>query len=126
MKITLQFRNEDSEVEVRRYSNLFELRLAAAGCDFCNILHDKVKDLEDPDTGAYCKQSWGTEFSERLLRLSPVVVSHKAREGENNVFVSCFLDAQNTPGYPGGPRGLEWWQMLGGIYVASGQLPPEF
>lgn len=120
--ITLNLSSDDADVTIRRYSNLHELRASAEKCGFCALLHDEATTLQDPDVGEYCKQSWGTDFFNLVLRGSPILAAYRSHAGEHNVFISCLLDAQNTPGYPGGPTGLTWRSMLGGIYVETGQL----
>ena len=84
------------------------------------MLYDEARKLENPDEGEYCKKSWGSEFVEVLLALSPIIVSHRSHKGEHNILISCFLDAENTYGYPGGPISLDWRSLLGGIFVAPG------
>jgi len=118
--LSFQFDGRDTDVEIRRYSNLFELSSSAEHCAFCSLVHMEMRCLEDPDTGQYCKESWGLEFFYQLLRQSPIAVRHRSQGSEHNVFISCCLDAQHTVDYPGGPISLNLDERLGGIYVASG------
>lgn len=118
--LSFQFDGRDADVEIQRYANLFELSSSAALCAFCSLVHMEMRCLEDPNTGQYCKESWGREFFYQLLEKSPIVVRHRSYGREHNVFISCFLDAQHTVGYPGGPVSLILDEMLGGIYVTSG------
>lgn len=118
--IVLQLDADEAEIEIRRYSNPYELRSNAESCDFCSLVHEGVKELENPNTAEYCKSAWGLNFFNALLEQSSVTAHHRSFRREHNVVVGCYLDAANTSGYQQGPTALDFRKMLGGMFVHSG------
>lgn len=119
--IVLDFTNNEVSQQIRSHANLDALAQLKDACDFCSLVYEHVKKLDEPSIGRYCKQSWGMDFYRELRRQSPVTVVHRSWQREHNIIVACLLDAEHTDGYPGGPRAFNWREMLGGVYVEPGR-----
>lgn len=110
------------ESRIRTYDNIYALRNSSVSCNFCGLLYEEAKSLENGRSGPYCKEIWGMELTEYLLATSPIDVHHVSLAGRHNVALSCLLDAQNAPGYISGPAGYQYEARLGGIYVNTGKM----
>lgn len=119
--IALDLTSAEISAEIRRHANLDALQLLSSDCDFCSLVYEHVKQLDDPSIGRYCKQSWGMDFYRHLRSQSPLTVEHRSWQSEHNIVVACLLDAEHADGYPGGPRAFHWRVKLGGVYVEPGR-----
>lgn len=119
-KIVLRLDGARTDTEVRAYRNIYDLRTTASTCAFCKIVLEDAAQLEEPDVATYCKFRWGLNFFHLLLDQSRITVAYYDTEWEQNMQIKCFLNAQETPGYPGGPIWLQWESTLGGLYVPFG------
>lgn len=119
-KIVLRLDGARTSTEVRAYRNIHDLRITASTCAFCKIVFEDVAQLEQPDVAIYCKLRWGLSFFHLLLDQSRITITYYDAEWEQNMHIKCLLNAQETPGYPGGPIAFQWESTLGGLYVPFG------
>ena len=119
-EIVLLLDGSDAKVELRNYRNIYDIQSTAAKCDFCALVYEEVRELERPNTAPYCKQKWDMDFFCQLLDASRIHVHHPTLTGEHYVLMDSLLDAESAADYTGGPIGLRWEPMLGGIYTHTG------
>ena len=120
-EIVLLLDGSDAKVELWNYRNIYDIQSTAAKCDFCALVYEEVRELERPDIAPYCKQKWGMDFFYQVLDASRIDVHRRTLTGEHYILMDSLLDAENAAGYTGGPIGLWWEPMLGGIYTLTGR-----
>ena len=95
----------------------------ALECEFCDLIHDSAKCLEEANTLTYCKARWGPVFDEALKHAS-IHVYHVTINGDHNIVWTCSYDVWKLDGYSRGPKGFMIDQEFGGLYVDSSLCTP--
>jgi hypothetical protein len=118
-KIVLDVSQENAETQIRQYINVFALKENASQCEFCSMIYDSARSLEDDDTLSYCRRHWGIPY-ETILEHAPIEVYHTAICGEHNIKWNCSSNVSELEGYEKGPEGFDIQEELGGLYVDPG------